>query len=107
MPSSLFPVKARRRSNGRAFANASFRRLDRSAKRGAEQLCCKVDLSWRLGDGMLVGIPLLAAGQHGVEDADQLAHASDEGDLGFLALGDEALVASLEHWIVLSGGAEA
>src|SRR6202035_69636 len=55
---------------------------------------------------MLGGISLLAARQHGVEDADQLAHASDEGDLGFLALGDEALVASLEHWIVLSGGAD-
>ena len=51
-------------------------------------------------------IPFLAARQHGVEDADQLAHAGDEGDLGFLALGDEALVASLEHRIMLSCGAQ-
>ena len=51
---------------------------------------------------MLSRIPFLAARQHGVEDADQLAHAGDEGDLGFLASGDEALVASFEHRIMLS-----
>src|SRR5678816_1023518 len=45
-------------------------------------------------------VPFLPAREHGVEDADQLAHAGHEGDLGFLALGDEALVASLEHRVM-------
>src|SRR4029077_8542490 len=67
-----------------------------------EQLyCCRRGADSELGDGVLGWIPFRAARQHGVEDADQLAHEGDEGDLGFLALGDEALVASLEHRIVL------
>ena len=53
--------------------------------------------SWR--------VPGLIAREHGVEDNDQLAHAGDEGDLGLLAPGAQALVVGLEHRIVLGGGA--
>src|SRR5208282_3348276 len=50
-------------------------------------------------------VPGLIAREHGVEDDDQLAHAGDESDLGFLALGAQALVVGLEHRVVLRGGA--
>ena len=50
-------------------------------------------------------VPGLIARQHGVEDDDQLAHAGDDGDLGFFAPGDEALVVGFEHRIVLGGRA--
>ena len=50
-------------------------------------------------------VPGLIAREHRVEDDDQLAHAGDEGDLGFLAPGAQALVVGLEHRVVLGGGA--
>ncbi len=50
-------------------------------------------------------VPGLIARQHGVEDDDQLVHAGDDGDLGFFAPGDEALVVGFEHRIVLGGRA--
>ena len=38
-----------------------------------------------LGDGVLLRVPGLAAGDHGVENDDQLSHAGDEGHLWLLA----------------------
>src|SRR5258705_2155834 len=55
----------------------------------------------RSGDGMSGRIPFLAPHQHGVEDADELAHASHQDDLGLLSLGDQPLIVRLEHGIVL------
>src|SRR6185437_9355441 len=49
---------------------------------------------------MTTGIPLLAAGNHDVEDDDPLAHACDQRDLLKFALGDQAIIESLEHRVV-------
>src|SRR5208337_830457 len=50
-------------------------------------------------------IPGLVAREHRVEDDDQLAHAGDQSDLGFLAPGAQALIVGLEHRVVPGGGA--
>src|ERR1700682_2267515 len=46
------------------------------------------------------GIPFLAAGDHDVENDDQLAHAGDQGNLCLLALGDQATIEGLERRVV-------
>src|SRR5208282_891857 len=55
--------------------------------------------------GSLRRAPGLVASEHRVQDDDQLAHACDQSDLGFLAPGAQALVVGLEHRVVLGGGA--
>jgi hypothetical protein len=44
------------------------------------------------------GIPFLAAGDHDVENDDQLAHAGDQGNLCLFA--DQATIEGLEHRVV-------
>src|SRR6202040_4484847 len=46
------------------------------------------------------GIPFLAAGEHGVENDDQLAHAGDQGNLCLFALGDQATIEGVERRVV-------
>ena len=53
------------------------------------------------------GIPFLTAGNHGVEDDDELTHAGDERNLRLLAFGNQATIEGLEHRIVPRRGAEA
>src|SRR4029450_7111078 len=45
-------------------------------------------------------IPFLAPRDHGVEDADELAHAGGERNLLLLSFGDQAIVERLEHGVV-------
>ena len=59
-----------------------------------------------LGDGVLLRVPHLAAGNHGVENDDHLPHAGDEGDLGLLSPVPEALVVGFEHRISARRGAD-
>src|SRR5882757_4293786 len=61
---------------------------------------------FELGLSMPERIPFLAAGDHDVEDDDQLTHAGDEGDLGGLSFGDQALVVVLENRVAAGGGAD-
>jgi len=49
-------------------------------------------------------IPRFAASDHRVEDGQQLAHAGDEGDLGQLAGGQQAIVEGLDGRVAAAGG---
>ena len=46
-------------------------------------------------------VPGLVAGQHGIEDEDYFAHASDQGELCLFAPGPQFLVIGAQDWIVL------
>src|SRR5207302_7531657 len=65
------------------------------------------DRARSLAHRVATGIPFLTASDHDVEDDDQLAHAGDEGDLLLLALGNQAIVESLEYGVVLGRGPKA
>src|SRR5260370_30348644 len=80
------------RSPGFWLGNWSVRSTDQA---GAGRSCSG---RRRLG---AVGVPALAARDHGIEDVEELAHAGDERDLGGLALGDEPAIEGLEDGIVL------
>src|ERR1700730_19047142 len=62
------------------------------------------DVTRSLIYGVATGIPFLAAGDHGVENDDELAHAGDERNLRFLPFGDQAAIESLEHGVVRCRG---
>ena len=51
-------------------------------------------------------IPFLPSCDQGVEDDDELAHASDERNFRLLSLGYQAVIVGLEHRVVLSGCAD-
>src|SRR3974390_282110 len=77
-----------------------------------EQLCCSRAGSKAIrlaGSSRCIarGVPFLAASDHDVENADQLAHAGNKRDLGLLSLGDQAAIEGFCDWIVLRGSAEA
>src|SRR6516164_7416948 len=57
----------------------------------------------RVGPG---SIPFLAPRDHGIDDADELAHASGERNLWLLSLGDQAIIEGLEYGIVPCRGSE-
>src|SRR5438132_11863538 len=58
------------------------------------------DVARSLTHRVATGVPFFAAGDHGVEDDDELAHAGDERDLRLLPFGDQAKIESLEHRVV-------
>ena len=55
-----------------------------------------------LSDGGGSGLPISLIAQHGVEDDEELAHAGDDDDLGFL--GGEPFGEGSDDWVVLDGG---
>src|SRR5258708_20293283 len=50
------------------------------------------------------GLPFSAAAEHGIEGDDELSHDRDDGDLGLLAGGAEALLEGLEVGVPDGGG---
>ena len=48
-------------------------------------------------------VPGFSSSDHGIEDGEELAHASDDGDLSGLSRGDEALVELLDGGVEVDG----
>src|SRR6185312_10743613 len=51
-------------------------------------------------------LPILLAGEHGIEHDEELPQAGDEGDFGLLAVGQQPEIERLEHRVVLRRGAQ-
>src|SRR5262249_58434508 len=79
--------------------------LTRPARRSEWFACGRRRRPLRSWQGRSRWVPGLIAGEHGVQDDDQLAHARDQRDLGFLALGAQPAIVGGEHRIVPGGGA--
>src|SRR5215470_17732974 len=75
------------------------------ARRGAPSALLRAR-SWTYGGGLGRRVPVLLAGDHDVENDDELSQAGDEGNLWELSSEDEAHVVGLEGGVVLGGPAE-